>query len=491
MTMRLILIIIDVVVYYLTIYMEKNLRNRSLLLRLTTVLLIALLTLGSLTAFAAKKKYHSWQEVAIDMAICFDTAIEATEADDYKAAYDQMNDAYFGHYEVQGFEKNVMNAISRDRVDEIEAMFSDVKHKLLGNIESTKEGIASEIELLKLKVYKDAMVLDGVAFPGDADEVGKLVFGDSEPKYITLETAEAESESVEAESEVISEVATKAVAPVVDESKRAFNTFMTTFGLLLREGLEAILVLVAIIAYLVKTGNGDLKKNVYLGAFAGVVCSILLAFVIELILGGSGVAQELIEGWTMFIAVAVLFYVSHWMLHKSETQAWQKYINDKVSSSVSDIDKRSTNTLVFAAFLAVLREGAELILFYKASFASGMNDPKAIVYGLIAGTVVLAVIFVSYRFLTVKIPLRPFFFFTSILLFLMCISFMGKGVIELGEANVISGHTTIPALAGLNIGFLNITNRAETLIPQIMIAIASAWLVVKSMLSNRKKAHEV
>ncbi len=460
--------------------------NKSITVKIVTLILLLSLIASLSFSFAAKKKYNNWQEVAVDMAICFDNAINFTENDEYKQAYEQINDAYFGHYEVQGFEKNVMVAISRERVDEIEAMFSDVKHKLLGNVEADKSTILKEIELLKLKVYKDAMVLDGVAYISDNDEVGKIVFGDNDPKYIEL-TTEAEQEIESESQEAITEVRAE---PVVDENKRAFNTFMTTFGLLIREGLEAILVLVAIIAYLVKTGNGHLKGKVYLGAFAAVICSILLAFVIELVLGGSGVAQELIEGWTMFIAVAVLFYVSHWMLHKSETMAWQKYINDKVEQSVSGIDKRSTNTLVFAAFLAVLREGAELILFYKASFSAGMNDPKYIVYGILAGTVVLAIIFVSYRYLTVKIPLRPFFFFTSILLFMMCISFMGKGVIELGEANVISGHTVIPALAGLNIGFLNITNRAETLIPQIMIAIASLWLVVQNMLANRKAKAE-
>ncbi len=443
--------------------------------------LVLLLIFAMSFSFAAKKKYNTWQEVAIDMGKAFDEAMVNIEADQYDAAYDNMNDAYFGHYEVQGFEKNVMVYISRDRVNLIEASFSEIKHSLLGNQESTPEQLLKEVEMLKLRVFRDALVLDGVAAKDSPDEAGMAVFGEAGPQYIDVaaeQTTEAAADEQVSNDPTIAEV---------DPNDRNWATFLTTFLLLLREGLEAILVIVAIIAYLVKTGNDHLKKHVYWGVLAGIVGSVLLAIAIELLLGGSGVAQELIEGWTMFLAVAVLFYVSHWMLHKSEAQAWQKYINEKVEQS---IDKKNANALVFAAFLAVLREGAELILFYKASFSSGMSDPLYIVLGIVAGSVTLAIIYVLYRYFTVKLPIRPFFMATSVLLFLMCISFMGKGVIELGEAGVISGHSVIPALAWLKIDILNIYNRAETLIPQIMLAIASVWLIVSSVLASRKAKRE-
>ncbi len=443
--------------------------------------LVLLLVFANSFSFAAKKKYDTWQDVAVDMGLAFDSAIENIEKDDLNAAYDNMNDAYFGHYEVQGFEKNVMVYISRDRVNLIEASFSDIKHSLLGNQEFDKTQLLKDVELLKMRVYRDAMVLDGVIDKDAPDEEGAIVFADGKAKYLDLEAAQAVAEQT-TETQQDEQLSTTPVKQV-DPNRRHWATFITTFGLLLREGLEALLVIVAIIAYLVKTGNGHLKKQVYLGVLAGIVGSILLAVAIEMLLGGSGVAQEMIEGWTMFLAVAVLFYVSHWMLHKSEAEAWQRYINEKVESS---IDSKSAGALVFAAFLAVLREGAELILFYKASFSSGMNSPLYITLGIVAGVIVLAIIYVVYRYFTVKLPIRPFFMATSVLLFLMCISFMGKGVIELGEAGVISGHSVIPSLAWLRIDILNIYNRAETLIPQIMLAIASLWLIINSMLASRK-----
>ncbi len=426
---------------------------------------------------AQKKKYKNWQGVAADMAAEFDKASQAVKDDEYKEAYKHINSAYFGHYEIQGFEKNVLHAISRSRVDHIESKFRNIKHVLVGNDTDTEKQVLLEmIENLKVKVYRDAMVLDGAVDKNADDSVGIAVYGDGEiPDTLSLDT----SQVLENQNK-----STEPASKEVDPKKKNWFTFITAFGLLLREGLEAILVIVAIIAYLIKTNNRHMLKSVYIGVGAAVVASIVLALLIELLLGGSGEVQELIEGWTMFLAVGVLFYVSHWMLSKSSDESWKNYIDGKVQQS---IDKRSQMTLVFAAFLAVLREGAELILFYKAEFSGGRSEPMYILYGILAGTVVLIIVYLIFRFTTIKLPLRPFFIFTSVLLFLMCISFMGKGVIELTEANVIIGGTMIPALSWLQVDLLNITNRAETLIPQIMLAIASISLLV----ANRKKSKEI
>lgn len=441
----------------------------------------------------SKKKYHNWQEVAIDMAKVFDEAIADIEAKDYKAAYDHMNEAYFGYYEVQGFEKNVMISISSKRVDHIEATFSNVKHTLLGNIEGDKDNLIHEIEWLKVKVYKDAMVLDGIAYISDSDELGFAVYGENPvPEFMKSaeEGKNEESASNEKQAEQDKSTGETGQDIKVNTGAKDWATFITAFGLLMREGLEAILVIVAIVTYLIKTGNKKMTKQVYLGCAYAVVASIALSIFIEMVLGGIGASAEMIEGWTMFLAVAVLFYISNWMLSKSEVEQWQKYIDDKVQQS---IDKKSARTLVFAAFLAVFREGAELILFYKAAFSSGMNNPTMIIYGIAVGTVVLVIIYVVFRFTTIKLPLKPFFIFTSILLFLMCISFMGKGVVELTEANVISGRTVIPAMNGFRIELLSIYDRAETLIPQIMLALASLWLLLSHTLKKKtdKKAETV
>lgn len=458
--------------------MMKN-RRKIMAYAILFFLAISFITTVNLDA-KSKKKYNNWQEVATDMAKVFDEANADIKAKDYKAAYDHMNEAYFGYYEVQGFEKNVMIAISSKRVDHIEASFSNIKHTLLGNLDGDKDKLTDDIEWLKVKVYKDAMVLDGVAYKSDPDSVGFAVYGENPvPEFMKSEVEAAEADG---QIEPAAEADNKNIQ--VDSKGKDIAAFVTAFGLLMREGLEAILVIVAIVTYLIKTGNKKMTKQVYLGCAYAVVASIALSVFIEMVLGGIGASAEMIEGWTMFLAVGVLFYISNWMLSKAEVEHWQKYIDDKVQQS---IDNKSAKTLVFAAFLAVFREGAELILFYKAAFSSGMNNPTMIISGIAAGTVVLAIIYVIFRFTTIKLPLKPFFIFTSILLFLMCISFMGKGVVELTEANVISGRTTIPAMQGFQIEILSIYDRAETLIPQIMLAIASVWLLLSHTLKKKAK----
>lgn len=433
-----------------------------------------------------KKKYHSWEEVAADMARVFDSAQTHVKADDLRDAYNEINSAYFDYYEVQGFEKNVMVVISNSRVGHIEGRFSAIKHALLGNTTESKETIISLIEDLKVKVYKDAMVLDGLVKRTDPDDsYGVKVYEVTglKPHATFGETPEAVEVPivpiVPMEQSLVPEQSAEEIA-----ASRNWVSFFTAFGLLVREGLEAILVLVAIIAYLIKTGNKQMVRSVWYGTFGAVVASIALAWAIEQLLDGSGMAREMLEGWTMFLAVAVLFYVSNWMLSKSEAAAWEQYINQKVQQS---IDRRSQMTLVFAAFIAVLREGAELILFYKAAFSGGMSSTTHILYGIGAGTVVLVAVYVIFRYFSVKLPLKPFFLFTSILLFLMCVSFMGKGVVELTEANVITGRTVIPAMKGFSIELLSIYDRAETLIPQAMLVIASVWVLLSHTVSSKKR----
>ena len=116
-----------------------------------------------------------------------------------------------------------------------------------------------------------------------------------------------------------------------------------------------------------------------------------------------------------------------------------------------------------------------------------MDDPTYILYGIGAGIVVLAAVWIAFRYFSVKLPLKPFFLFTSILLFLMCISFMGKGVQELTEADVITGRTVIPAMNGFQIEILSIYDRAETLIPQIMLVIAAIWTTLPHLFSKKNK----
>jgi high-affinity iron transporter len=196
-----------------------------------------------------------------------------------------------------------------------------------------------------------------------------------------------------------------------------------------------------------------------------------------------GQNQEIIEGATMLVAVAVLFYVSNWMVSKAEAGAWSNYIEGKVEASIT---RGSVFSLAFAAFLAVFREGAETILFYQALLAQTSTYINMIWLGLGIGLVILVIIYTLIRFLSIRLPLKPFFLGTSILLFLMSVTFIGNGVKELQEGNVI-GVSPVPGIGSVDI--LGIYPTLETLIPQIvLLAITVATFVIQIRRNARRAA---
>ena len=242
---------------------------------------------------------------------------------------------------------------------------------------------------------------------------------------------------------------------------------------------------VVAIAYLVKTGKKKYIMSVYVGALGGILVSILLAFLFGAVAGAqSGIAQEVFEGIGMFVAVIVLFYVSNWMLSKSETEAWERYIHKKVEASVSTGNKW---VLIFAAFIAVAREGAELILFFQGVPVHGTSGRNAMILAIVLSAIVLIAVFLVFRFLTVRLPLKPFFLVTSILMYAMCFSFTGKGVSELQAAGVVN-KTVIPWM-GFEMDFLGIYATYESLIPQIIVlAVIITMSVVYAKKNKQQRA---
>lgn len=401
----------------------------------------------------AEQKYANWQEVASTMGTVLDGAVEAYGAggeDAGKKATEQVNVAYYKFYEKLGFEKTVMASISGSRGTDVEHQFYLVKKVIRDG--GSQEELKSSVETLKSMLTEDAITLDG----GEA-------------------AAQGNGSAAAADS-----------AGGSSSGGAAWQTFLAVLGLTLREGLEAILVIAAIIAYLVKTNSRKYLASVYIGAGLGVLFSVVLAMIfngIAVSLGDaqSGAGQEIFEGVTMFLAVIVLFYVSNWMLSKAEAENWNKYIKDKVQQS---IDKGSMYTLSFSAFLAVAREGAELIMFFQGMRANITNNPHMLWAGLALAVVILVIVYFAITKLSVRLPLKPFFTFTSVLMFILCISFVGKGVYELQEADVI-GRTVIPWMNGFNFELLGIYDRYENLIPQLILLALTIFTYRRQLGKNK------
>ena len=201
-----------------------------------------------------------------------------------------------------------------------------------------------------------------------------------------------------------------------------WEAFFQSFLIILREGFEAILVIGAVVAFLIKTGNRDRLKSIWLGIWLGLLASALMVVVLKTFLAYLPMSSDVMEGITLLVAVAVLFSVSYWLISKVEAAKWQKFIREKVNSA---LEHGGGKALALVAFLAVYREGAETALFYQALFSEG-NVAVALSLGIAVGFVALAIIFTLFYRYGVKIPMRPFFTVTSILLYYMAFVFMGR-----------------------------------------------------------------
>ena len=388
---------------------------------------------------------RTWSEVANEMTVILDQAYEAAAAGKGDEGATLVNNAYYQYYEKLGFEKNVMNAISGDRVSQVEYQFK-MTRKTMRDGGSDKE-IKQLVDDLKSWIVKDAAILDGGA-SGNVNGFTKLV---------TSSAGQA-------------------------------------FLILIREGLEALLVVAAVIAYLVKSGNKRFAKWIYLGVVAGLAGSGLVAVLFTFLFGGSGPIQEISEGVCALIATLMLLWTSNWMLNKSSVEAWNNYIRNKTEAAVAGAQSKVESgqrlglgmiaSLAMLSFLAVFREGAETVIFYESIYSMS-QDAHGMWVGGLGAAAVLIVIFLVLRFTSVKIPIGPFFLVTSIVMAVLVVIFAGGGIHALIEGDLIEGTylSSVPTN-----DWIGLYPYVETITAQVIAAIAVVVLfVVGSIKKHRMK----
>ncbi len=265
---------------------------------------------------------------------------------------------------------------------------------------------------------------------------------------------------------------------VVSDRPSAPNLVVTSFLLLLREGFEAILIVGALVTFLGKAGASERRHEVAWGAWLAVLASGVTAVVVELLFHVSAGQREALEGFTMLLAVLVLFYVSYWLLSKIEADKWSAFLKGKITDALTS---GSGLALGSVAFLAVYREGFETILFYKALLSSaGTGEAGAVALGIALGAVALVLLYLAINRWGMRIPMRPFFAVTGMLLYYMAFVFAGEGIKDLQEAGmvgltVLEGWPRVPALG--------IYPTAQSLAVQgllvVLALVAFAWLRVR------------
>ena len=356
----------------------------------------------------------AWGRVAKEMGEILDQAEKDYLAGDVEAGKDGVNTAYYRRYETLGFEKQVMARISGNRVSTVEMKFSLVKKAMSDHDDAA---VAQHLADLKNYLREDANTLDG--YVGEA------------------------------------------AAP----TSPWLSGFLPSLLVILREGMEAILVVAAILAYLGKAGHKDKSKIVWIGVVLALVASAALAVLFSSFANLAGANQELLEGFAALFAVAMLIWVSNWMVSKSSNEAWDRYIKDQTDASLT---RGSLLGLAAIAFLAVLREGAETILFYVPVISHAGAAIGHVWIGMGVGLAVLVVVYLLIQFAALRIPLRPFFAVTSLLLAVMAVTFTGSGIKELQEADVLP----LTPLDGLpTIDLLGIYPRVENLSAQAAVLV--------------------
>ena len=257
--------------------------------------------------------------------------------------------------------------------------------------------------------------------------------------------------------------------------------------IILREGLEALLVVVALLAFLRKSGNSDKRGWIWAGAGLGVLASIGAALVLQAIFStiSAGRNRELIEGVTGLVAAVLLFYVSYWLHSKASLGAWKKYIDARTTQALA---RGSMAGLALLAFLAVFREGAETAVFYLGMAPSiSMRD---LLLGFGAGTAILAVLAVLMLVVGVKLPLRPFFRVAGLLVYYLGFKFVGTGLHALQVADVLPSSPIGSGDSNAVLEFFGIYLTWQTLLPQLLL-LAAALAVFFYLRAQERRARSM
>ncbi|MER2105335.1 MAG: FTR1 family protein [Solibacillus sp.] len=254
-------------------------------------------------------------------------------------------------------------------------------------------------------------------------------------------------------------------------------TFWDSALILLREGLEAILIIMVLVSFLKRSNQERMVKWIYTGAVAGVLLSVAAAVALSYLFNAltAATSREMIEGWIGLAAAMMMIGVGIWLHNKSSVESWNAYLSKQMGSAMST---GSVISMASISFLSVFREGAETILFYAGII------PKMEMFDFALGIVVALVILIIVAFvlfkLSVKIPIHRFFFVATIFIYILAFKIIGTSIHTLQLTNVFP--TTIihelPVISA--IGFYP---TVETMSGQVILLLVWAFISWK----QRKK----
>lgn len=371
-----------------------------------------------------------------------DQQIAAPQTADNAPAVEESSRTNWGDV-ASGINQSIQDAIARYQRGEAQNAILDVQDSYFDRFEAS--GMENKI--------------------GSRDSAFKTTLEAYFTRLVSLMKAGQPAERLQSEASALEQDLQKAVTMLGEGEETQWSLLLYSLMIIVREGLEALLIVAAIVAYMVKNNHQDKLPLIRQSVIVALVASVITAVIFQLLFTNSGASRELLEGITMLIAVVMLFFMSYWLLSKVEARHWKAWLEGKLSHSLT---KGSLVGLWLTSFLAVYREGAETVLFYYALIgdAKDVAGHMAIGAGFVIGCVVLLAAWLVMRYSVVRLPLKPFFMFTGSFMYLMAFVFAGKGVLELVEGKLFQ-PTLINGFP--EISWLGIYPYVETLLPQAVL----------------------
>lgn len=287
----------------------------------------------------------------------------------------------------------------------------------------------------------------------------------------------ATREQVASRADALDEMLEDAARAISGTSLSPAAAALASFLILLREGLEAVLVVAALLAVVRRGGSPRSARYLHAGWIAALALGLATWAAATWLVEVTGAGREVTEGIAALAASAMLLYVGFWLHGKSHARAWQAFVMRGATAG-----RGTAWGLALMAFLAVYREVFETVLFYQALWTQAPGAGTAIAAGFVAGTAALAAITWALLRYSVRLPMGLFFGASGVLLAALAVVLAGNGVAALQEAGVVPASP----VAFVTIAWLGIHPNAEALLTQLAMAAA---VVVLFVLSRRRAAH--
>lgn len=354
----------------------------------------------------------------------------------------------------------------------------------LGDVTELLQGSATDIEKDEIDSAVDKLNEILTIWPNVEGEVStrdSKLYSDMETKVPTAISL-LQSKNVKADEAkgIVSDLNTR-LLPLIEDT--GYTTWDAAL-ILLREGLEALLIVATLLSFLKKIGQADKQKWIWTGVGAGLVASSILAVIINIVFSQITAAssREYIEGITGIIAVSMMLTIGLWLHSKSNVHAWNRYIGKQMNQAIAT---GSIISFALISFLSIFREGAETIIFY-AGMAPYM-ELKQLLSGIFLAFLILVVIgFIMLRY-SVKLPMTLFFKVATILIYALAFKILGVSIHSLQVSQVIQINTISSFPFVETIGLYP---TMETLVPQgvllLLIALATIWVKKSNSLRATK-----